>query len=97
MTSRSLLHSEVEIDAVLSSIKMPAEALAGLAAGDHIDLEAQGSTELTVRLVADSETIAVASLTLDGDRLVATILKNGPGGAGKRIDQWKNRKARTTA
>ena len=98
MTARALLNTDVEVEAVLSSMKMPADALAALVPGDQLELDTQGAAaEMTVRLMADGETIAVASLALDGDRLIATIINNGPGNAGRRIDQWKQSKAKTTA
>ena len=84
---------------------MPAEALAALSPADRLDIEAQSGAQLLVHLVAEGRTLAVASLAQVDGRLIATIiesgvdnnLNSGPGLPGQRIDQWKHRKAKTTA
>jgi Type III flagellar switch regulator (C-ring) FliN C-term len=93
--------TSVTVDAVLARVRMPVESVAALAPGDRLDIEAQGGAGLLVRLVAEGQTIAVAALEIVDGQLIATILNNdannGPGVAGRRIDQWKHRKAKTTA
>ena len=97
MTPRFLMNTIVEVDAVLSTMRIPAEALAALAPNDHLDLEVQSGSALTVRLMADGATVAIASLAVEDGRLIATIVNSGSGIAGRRIDQWKHSKAKTTA
>jgi flagellar motor switch/type III secretory pathway protein FliN len=93
--------TSVTVDAVLARIRMPAESVAALSPGDRLDIEAQGGAGLLVRLIAEGQTIAVAALEVVDGQLIATILNNdgnnGPGVAGRRIDQWKHKKAKTTA
>lgn len=97
MTPRSLMNTVVEVEAVLSSMRMRADALAAFAPGDSLDLEVQAGSALTVRLMADGATVATAALAVEDGRLIATIINNGSGIAGRRIDQWKHSKAKTTA
>jgi flagellar motor switch/type III secretory pathway protein FliN len=97
MTPRSLINTVVEVEAVLSSMRMRADGLAALAPGDHLDLEAHAGSVLTVRLMADGATVATAALAVEDGRLIATIINSGSGIAGRRIDQWKHSKAVTTA
>jgi flagellar motor switch/type III secretory pathway protein FliN len=97
MISNNFLQSaEVTVDAVVARTRMPAASLAALEPGDFVDLEAQAGSELVVRLVADGSTVAVASIEEVNGQLVATIINNGPGTTGGRIDQWMCRKAKTT-
>jgi flagellar motor switch protein FliM len=101
MSPRGFIQTtSVTVDAVLARVRMPAESIAALSPGDWLDIEAQGGAGLLVRLIAEGQTIAVASLEIVDGQLIATILNhdanNGPGAAGRRIDQWKHRKAKTT-
>jgi flagellar motor switch/type III secretory pathway protein FliN len=91
------MNTVVEVEAVLSSMRMRADALAALAPGDHLDLEAQAGSTLMVRLIADGATVATATLAVEDGRLIATIINSGSGIAGRRIDQWKHSKTKTTA
>jgi flagellar motor switch/type III secretory pathway protein FliN len=88
------------VDAVLARVRMQAETLAALSPGDRLDIEPQAGSQLLVHLVAEGQIIAVASVEQVDGQLIATIinnaLNNGPGPAGRRIDQWKHRKAKTT-
>jgi hypothetical protein len=101
-----MLATAMEVDAVLATVRMPAEALATLSPGDRLDVAPHDGSPLLVRLMAAGETIAVASLEVAADgRLIATIINHGPGLTGnhgpgltgRRIDQWKLPKAKTTA
>ena len=80
---------------------MPAETLATLSPDDRLEIEPPSGSPLLVHLMAAGHTIAVASLEVVDGQLIATIinndLNNGPGSGGRRIDQWKLRKAKTTA
>lgn len=93
---RFLQSIEVSVDAVVARTRMPADSLSTLEPGDFIDLEALAGSELVVRLVVDGDTVAVASIEEVDGQLVATIINNGPGTTGERIDQWMRRKAQTT-
>ena len=93
----SLANSILEVDAVLSSTTMRADALAALSPGEHLEVEPRGISALTVRLVANGETVATASLSVEDERLVATIISKGPAKAGSGIDQWKLSNPKTTA
>jgi flagellar motor switch/type III secretory pathway protein FliN len=96
MTPSRLESTTVEVQAVLSRLKMPAEEIAALAPPDRLEIEAEGGAGLQVQLVAAGNTIAVASLEVVDGRLVATIINTGPIIPGGRIDQWKHSKATTT-
>jgi len=105
MTRRFIDSTTTEVDAVLAQVRMPAESLAALSPGDRLDIEPHAGSQLLVQLMAAGQTIALASVEEMDGRLVATIIgnglsngvNNGPGMAGRRIDQWKHRKAKTTA
>ena len=88
--------SILEVDAILSSTTMAAEAFAALSSGDHLEVEPRGNAALTIRFVAHGETVATASLGVEDQRLVATITRKGPATAGARNDQWKLSSAKTT-
>jgi hypothetical protein len=92
-----LVNSVLELDAVLSSSTMQADALAALSPGDHLEVEPRGNSALTIRFVANGKTLATASLAVEDERLVATIISNGPAPGGARIDQWKLSNGKTTA
>jgi hypothetical protein len=81
--------SILEVDAILSSATMQADVLAAFAPGDRLDVEPRGNATLTVRFVANGQTVATASLAVEDERLVATIISKGPATAGARNDQWK--------
>jgi hypothetical protein len=91
----------IEVDAVLARVRMTANSLAALSPNDRLDIEPQAGSELLVQLTVAGQTIAVASVEVIDGQLVATIIDNdlnkGPGLAGRRIGQWKYRKAKTTA
>jgi flagellar motor switch/type III secretory pathway protein FliN len=91
----------IEVDAVLARLRMPVETLAALSPNDRLDIEPQAGSQLIVHLMAEGQTIAVASVDEIDGQLVATIINNGfnigPGLGGRRIDQWKHTKAKTTA
>lgn len=93
--SRFIESAALAVDAVLSRVRMPAETVAALAPNDFLDLEPQTGSQLVVQLMAEGQTIAVASLEQVDGQLIATITNIGPGLAGRRIDQWKHRKAKT--
>jgi hypothetical protein len=95
-SSRTIENTALEVQAVLSRLRMPAEEVAALAAADRLDIEGEGGAELLVRLIAAGNIIAVASLEVADGKLVATIINHGPGLTGGRIDQWKHSKATTT-
>ncbi len=102
MTPRRFIEcTTTVVDAVLAQVRMPVESLVALSPGDRLDIEPQAGSQLLVELVAEGQTIALASVEVVDGRLVATIINsgvnNGPGMAGRRIDQWKHRKAKTTA
>jgi flagellar motor switch/type III secretory pathway protein FliN len=86
-----------EVDAVLARVRMQVDSLAALSPGDRLDIEPPAGSELLIHLMAQGETIAVASVEISDGQLVATIINKGPGVTGRRIDQWKHRKAKTTA
>ena len=88
--------SILEVVAILSSATMTADALTTLSPGDHLELEPRGNSALTVRFVANGETVATASLKVEDERLVATIISKGPASAGAGIDQWKLSNGKTT-
>jgi flagellar motor switch/type III secretory pathway protein FliN len=92
-----MTRAAIQVDAVLARVRMPADAVAALSPNDRLDLEPEAGSQLLVRLMAEGKTIAVASVEVVDGRLVATIINNGPGVAGRRIDQWKHTKAKTTA
>ena len=89
------------VDAVLARAKMPLEVVAALSPNDRLEIEPSAGSTLLVELIAAGQTIAVASVEVVDGQLIATIvenhLSNGPGLAGRRIDQWKLSKATTTA
>jgi len=91
--SRTIESTTVEVQAVLSRLRMPTEEVAALAPSDRLEIEPEGGAGLLVQLTAAGETIAVASLEVVDGRLIATIINHGPGIAGRRIDQWKHSKA----
>jgi flagellar motor switch/type III secretory pathway protein FliN len=91
---RFLQSIEVTVDAVVARTRMPADSLATLEAGDFIELEAQAGSDLVVRLLVNGNTIAIASIDEVDGQLFATIINNGPGTTGGRIDQWMCRKAK---
>lgn len=93
----TLQRTTMEVDAVLARLRMPADSLAALSPDDRLDIEPQTGSALLVQLMVDGHTIAVASVEHVDGQLIATIINNGPGIAGRRIDQWKHRKAKTTA
>ena len=93
--SRTIESTAVEVQAVLSRLRMPTEEVAALAPADRNEIEAEAGTGLLVRLVAAGNTIAVASLEVVEGRLVATIINNGPATVAGRIDQWKHSKPTT--
>jgi hypothetical protein len=95
-SSRNIENTTVEIQAVLSRLRMPAEEVAALAPADRLDIEGEGGGGLLVQLIAAGKTVAVASLEVADGKLVATIINHGPGLTGERIDQWKHSKATTT-
>jgi hypothetical protein len=76
---------------------MQADAVAALSPSDRLDIEPEAGSQFVISLMAEGKTIAVASVEVIDGRLVATIINNGPGLAGRRIDQWKYTKAKTTA
>ncbi|HLX38372.1 MAG TPA: FliM/FliN family flagellar motor switch protein [Candidatus Binataceae bacterium] len=92
-----LANSILELEAVLSSTTMQADTLAALTPGDHLVVEPRGNSALTVRFVANGETVATASLAVEDERLIATIISKGRAPAGARIDQWKLSNGKTTA
>ena len=87
----------VKVDAVLARVRMPAESLAALSPTDRLDIVSEGGSEPRVEFVVEGEVIAVASIEVVDGQLIATITNNGPARSGRRIDQWKHRKAKTTA
>jgi hypothetical protein len=93
--SRIIESTSVEVQAVLSRLRMPTEEVAALAPPDRIEIEAEAGAGLLVRLVAAGNIIAVASLEAVDGRLVATIINNGPATSEGRIDQWKHSKPTT--
>jgi flagellar motor switch/type III secretory pathway protein FliN len=95
-TARTIESTAVEVQAVLTRLRMPAEEVAALGPDDRLEIEAEGAAGLLVQLIAAGETIAVASVTVVDGRLIATIIHNGPGMTGGRIDQWKHSRATTT-
>ena len=95
--ARSLEALAMEVHAVLARVRMTAESLAALSPADRLDIEPQSSSQLLVELAVEGKTIALASVELIDGQLIATIINNGPGQAGRRIDQWKHSKAKTTA
>jgi Type III flagellar switch regulator (C-ring) FliN C-term len=102
MTPRRFIEcTTTVVDAVLARVRMPAESLVALSPGDRLDIEPQARSQLLVELVAEGQTIALALVEAVDGQLVATIINsgvnNGPGMAGRRIDQWKHSKAKTTA
>jgi hypothetical protein len=98
MTSAiSIENTTLEVQAVLSRLRMPAETLAALAPADRLEVESEGGAGLFVQLMTEGVTIAIASLEVVDGQLIATIINTGPGLAGQRIDQWKHSKPTTTA
>ncbi len=102
MTPRQFIEcTTTVVDAVLAQVRMPAGSLVALSPGDRLDIEPQAGSQLLVQLVAEGQPIALASVEVVDGQLVATIINsgvnNGPGMAGRRIDRWKHRKAKTTA
>lgn len=91
----------IEVDAVLARLRMPVETLAALSPNDRLDIEPQAGSQLLVHLMVEGQTIAVASVDEIDGQLVATIINNGLGSGpvmgGRRIDQWKHTKVKTTA
>ncbi len=89
------------VDAVLARAKMPLEVVAALSPDDRLEVSPSAGAALLVQLIAEGQIIALASVDVVDGQLIATIvenhLSNGPGLAGRRIDQWKHRKAKTTA
>jgi len=98
MTAASFTQTTtIMVDAVLAYAKMPAETLAALSPNDRLEIEPQAGSALLVELVAQGQTLAVASVEQVDGQLIATIINIGPAIGGRRIDQWKHRKAKTTA
>jgi hypothetical protein len=105
MTPRFIEFTTTEVDAVLARLRIPAETLVALSPADRLEIEPPSGSPLLVQLMAAGQTIAFASLEVVDGQLIATIinndvnndLNNGPGSGGRRIDQWKHRKAKTTA
>jgi flagellar motor switch/type III secretory pathway protein FliN len=100
IATRFIESTTTEVDAVLARVRMQAETLAALSPGDRLDIEAQAGSALLVQLVAEGQTIALASVEVVDGQLIATIinseLNNGSGLAGRRINQWKHRTPKTT-
>ncbi len=73
-------------------------SLAALSPNDRLDIEPQAGSQLLVHLMAEGQTIAVASVDEIDGQLVATIINHGLGSGpvmgGRRIDQWKHRRQR---
>ena len=101
MRTRFVEATTAEVYGVLATLRMPAQTLAALSPDDRLEIEPPTGSQLLVHLKAAGQTIAVASLEVVDGKLIATIIDNnlnyGPGLAGQRIDQWKHRKAKTTA
>lgn len=93
---RTIENTTVEVHAVLARLRMPAESLAALGSGDHLSVESEDGAGLLVRLMVAGVTIAIASIEMIEGSLIATIVNQGPGMTGPRIDQWKHSKATTT-
>ena len=89
------------VDAILARARMPLEVVAALSPNDRLEVTPPAGSPLLVQLIADGQIIALASVEVIDGQLIATIvenhLSNGPGLAGRRIDQWKLNKATTTA
>ena len=97
MTSPRFTECTTVVDAVLATMRMPADSVAALSPGDRLDIAPPAGSQLLVQLMVDGRPIALASVEVVDGQLVATIINKGPGLAGPRIDQWKHRKAKTTA
>ncbi|HVN26869.1 MAG TPA: FliM/FliN family flagellar motor switch protein [Candidatus Binataceae bacterium] len=92
--ARNAENIAIEVEAVLSRLRMAAEEAAALKPGDRLEIEGEGGVGLQVQLVAAGVTVAIASLEVVDGKLVAGIINRGPGLTG-RIDQWKHNKATT--
>jgi flagellar motor switch/type III secretory pathway protein FliN len=92
----SIEATAMEVDAVLARLRMTVEDLATLSPDDRLDVEPAAGSQLRVEFAIKGKTIALASVEVVDGRLIATIINNRPGSAGRRIDQWMHRKAKTT-
>ena len=101
MSSRFIECTTTTVEAVLATMRMPADSVAALSPGDRLDIAPPAGSQLLVQLMVDGRPIALASVEAVDGQLVATIINNGfnigPGLGGRRIDQWKHTKAKTTA
>jgi flagellar motor switch/type III secretory pathway protein FliN len=91
-TNERMTHTQIEVSAVLSRVRMPVETLAALAPGDCLEVEPEISVGAQVRLTIGDKTIAIASVTEDNGCLIATIVRLGAGHAVEKPDPWQFRK-----
>lgn len=85
---KSLAHASVELTAVVSGAAVASGRLAGLAAGETIEVTPDALTGAVVTLEAGGRTIARARLRQAEDRLIATIIEVGEC-LERPLDEWR--------